>query len=153
MHPRNQNITSYGIPQVMPQEAVCGGCHHPSLVHTRGDGCHQGAALCGERIEPMYQPRRPVVDTRVQQHAGAADGEAEREEEEMKKELYEYLIAELYPLPECRNCKYADVSPGRLPCRACKCREGYKLDRRLEQDVKNLVKGIIKIVKEHEGKK
>lgn len=85
MHPRNQNITSYGIPQVMSKEAVCGGCHHPTLVHARGDGCHQGAALCGERIKPVYQPRRPVVDTRVQQHAGAVDGEAEREEEEMKK--------------------------------------------------------------------
>ena len=64
----------------MPQEAVCGGCHRDTLVHSRGGGCHQGAALCGERIEPMYQPRRPVVDTRVQQHAGAVDGEAEETE-------------------------------------------------------------------------
>ena len=70
----------------------------------------------------------------------------------MKNQLYEYLIAELYPLPECCNCQYDEVDPSRVPCSKCKIRERYKLRKELQQDVKNLVKGIMNIVKENEKK-
>lgn len=71
----------------------------------------------------------------------------------MKTEIYEYLIAELYPLPGCGHCQYSDIDMKRVPCDRCRTYEKYKLHKGHQQDVKNLVKGIMKIVKENEKKK
>lgn len=63
-------------------------------------------------------------------------------------EIYNYLLGELYPLPSCDTCQYSDIRATRAPCNKCDeaCSQ-YKLHRGHQADLKNLTKGIVKIIK------
>ena len=67
----------------------------------------------------------------------------------MKDQLYNYLISELYPLPSCNHCQYSDPSVISRTCERCECWDKYKLHKGHAQDVRGLVKGIMKIVKQN----
>lgn len=67
----------------------------------------------------------------------------------MRQQLYQYLVQELYPLPDCDTCQYSDISIKRLPYMKCEGCDRYKLHKGHQEDLKNLVKGIVKIVKQN----
>lgn len=71
----------------------------------------------------------------------------------MKQAIYNYLVSELYPLPSCHTCQYSDPQMKRIPCNQCdECFSRYKLHKGHNDDIKNLVRGIMKIIKENERK-
>lgn len=65
----------------------------------------------------------------------------------MNQAIYDYLLGELYPLPQCDTCQYSDPRIKRIPCNQCEGFSKYKLHKGHEADLKQLTKGIIKIVK------
>ena len=66
----------------------------------------------------------------------------------MKEQIYNYLLAALYPTPSCNYCQHFDVSAKRVPCNKCGCNwEKYKLHKGHEADLKQMTRDIIKIVK------
>lgn len=70
----------------------------------------------------------------------------------MKQALYNYLLSELYPCPTCDTCQYSDPKYKRVPCDKCDCWSRYKLHEGHEADAKDLVRGIMKIIKENSEK-
>lgn len=69
----------------------------------------------------------------------------------MENKLFNYLVEELYPLQECDNCQHNDGSFYNRKC--YKCGVGadsrFKLHEGIQADVRKMVKGIMKIVKEN----
>ena len=70
----------------------------------------------------------------------------------MKQEIYNYLLGELYPLPQCDTCQYSDPKYTRVPCDKCEGWNKYKLHKGHEADLKQLTKGIIKITKNYDNR-
>lgn len=66
----------------------------------------------------------------------------------LKKKLYNHLISELYPYPACADCQYCDTPTNRMPCKKCKG-DKWKLHKDNKEDTKNLVNGIMNIIKQH----
>lgn len=65
----------------------------------------------------------------------------------MKDKIYNYLLGELYPLPSCDTCQYSDIDAKRVPCDKCEANNKYRLHKGHRADLKNLTKGIVKIIK------
>lgn len=70
----------------------------------------------------------------------------------MKQALYNYLLSELYPCPTCDTCQYSDPKFKRVPCDRCDGWNRYKLHKGHEADAKNIVRGIMKIIKANSEK-
>lgn len=66
----------------------------------------------------------------------------------MKQQLEEYLTEALYPLPSCCHCQYSDLDCKRIPCDKCDGWDKYKLHKGHKEDVKRLVRGVMRIVKQ-----
>lgn len=68
----------------------------------------------------------------------------------MKQAIYDYLVSELYPFPNCSNCQYADISEHRKPCSTCDWGyNNYKLSKERQADIKKITRGLFKIFKKH----
>ena len=67
----------------------------------------------------------------------------------MKQEIYNYLLGELYPLPQCSTCQYSNPKYTRVPCGKCEGWNKYKFHKGHASDLKQLTKGIIKIINKH----
>ena len=68
----------------------------------------------------------------------------------MKQAIYDYLVSELHPLPNCSDCQYADTMAHRKPCSTCATGyKNYKLSKACQADVKKITRGLIQIFKKH----
>lgn len=67
----------------------------------------------------------------------------------MKEKLFDYLVSELYPVPECDNCEYNFTRLSSGKCLKCDGFTHYTLAVGIQSDIMKMVKGITKIVKEN----
>jgi protein-arginine kinase activator protein McsA len=67
----------------------------------------------------------------------------------MQAQIYDYLVAELYPVPECANCEYNFTRFSGGKCFKCDGASCYRLAEGIQSDVRKMVRGIVKIVKEN----
>lgn len=68
----------------------------------------------------------------------------------MKQAIYDYLVSELYPLPNCEYCQYEDTMAHRKPCSTCAPgHKNYKLSKARQTDIKKITRGLIKILKKN----
>lgn len=71
----------------------------------------------------------------------------------MKQALFTYLVETLYPTPSCDTCenRYKPFKPHdrRNVCNRCEGCCNYKLHKGHSDDVKQMVKDIVKIVMKH----
>lgn len=65
----------------------------------------------------------------------------------MEKEIYDYLMEAMYPLPCCDSCRYSDVDVKRVPCNRCDGWDKWKFHPGHREDLKRMARGIMKIVK------
>lgn len=67
----------------------------------------------------------------------------------MEDKLFDYLVGELYPVPECDNCEYNFTRFSSGKCFKCDGVSCYRLAGGIQSDVRKMVRGIMKIVKEN----
>lgn len=64
-------------------------------------------------------------------------------------QIYDYLVAELYPVPECDNCEYNFTRFSSGKCFKCDGVSQFVLANGIQADLHRMAKGIIKITKEN----
>lgn len=64
---------------------------------------------------------------------------------ELQAQIYDYLVGELYPVPECDNCEYNFTRLSNGKC--CKCDGGsqFVLARGIQADLRRMAQNITKI--------
>lgn len=67
----------------------------------------------------------------------------------MKQAIYDDLVSVLYPVPECGNCEYNFTRFSSNKCFKCDGVSCYRLAEGIQSDVRKIVRGIVKIVKEN----
>lgn len=67
----------------------------------------------------------------------------------MEEKLFNYLVGELYPLQECDNCEYNFTRFSSNKCFKCDGVSCYRLAGGIQSDIRKMVRGVIKIVKEN----
>lgn len=65
----------------------------------------------------------------------------------MQVQIYDYLVGELYPVPECDNCEYNFTRFSSGKCFKCDGVSQFVLAKGIQADILRMAKGIIKITK------
>jgi hypothetical protein len=65
----------------------------------------------------------------------------------MQSQIYDYLVGELYPTPDCANCEsnFTRLSSGK--CFKCDGVSQFVLAKGIQADLRRMAQGIIKITK------
>lgn len=65
----------------------------------------------------------------------------------MKDKIYNYLVGVLYPVPECDNCEYNFTRFSSGKCFKCDGVSQFVLAKGIQEDLRRMANGIIKITK------
>lgn len=67
----------------------------------------------------------------------------------MQAQIYDYLVGELYPTPECDNCEYNFTRFSSGKCFKCDGISHYVLAKGIQADITRMSREITKITKEN----
>lgn len=65
----------------------------------------------------------------------------------LQAQIYNYLVGELYPVPDCDNCEYKFTRFSSGKCFKCDGASQFVLAKGIQADLLRMAKGIIKITK------
>lgn len=65
----------------------------------------------------------------------------------MHAQIYDYLVGELYPVPECDNCEYNFTRFSSGKCFKCDGVSQFVLAKGIQADLRRMAMDIIKITK------
>lgn len=68
---------------------------------------------------------------------------------ELQAQIYDYLVGELYPVPECDNCEYNFTRFSSGKCFKCDGVSHYVLAKGIRADIRRMANRIIKITNEN----
>ena len=63
----------------------------------------------------------------------------------MQAQIYDYLVSELYPVPECNNCEYNFTRLSNGKCFKCDGVSQFVLAKGIQADIRRMARGITKI--------
>ena len=64
---------------------------------------------------------------------------------QLQEQIYNYLVGELYPVPECDNCEYNFTRFSSGKCFKCDGVSQFVLAKGIQADLRRMAYGIIKI--------
>lgn len=68
----------------------------------------------------------------------------------LQVQIYDYLVAELYPVPECDNCEYNFTRLSNGKCCKCDGESQFVLAKGIQADLLRIADGITKITTKQE---